>query len=102
MQTSRIFISYAWEDDDHRKMVESLAVQLRNDGVNARLDAWDRKKGQSITGFMNAEVEDADIVLVVCSPGLKERVRAMDRGEKVTGGGWEWSALTTELFQSGV
>src|SRR6266852_8917256 len=36
----RVFISYAWEDDEYRALVKSLAVRLREDGIDARLDAW--------------------------------------------------------------
>jgi menaquinone-dependent protoporphyrinogen IX oxidase len=35
----RVFISYAWEDDQYRTLVKRLAVRLRDDGIDARLDA---------------------------------------------------------------
>jgi hypothetical protein len=98
----RVFISYAWEDEAHKQWVQRLAAQLRDDGVLARLDEWDRKDGQSIQGFMTSEVEDADRVVIVCSPKYKERVQAMDRAEAVSGVGWEWCVLSTEMFQAGV
>ncbi len=44
----RVFISYAWEDDDYRQWVAQLASQLRQDGVDARLDRWHVQRGQTI------------------------------------------------------
>ena len=64
----RVFISYAWEDDDYREWVAQLAAQLRKDGVEARLDRWHLQRGQTIPEFMNSEVREADKVLVLCSP----------------------------------
>ena len=47
----RIFITYAWEDDDYRQLVKRFAARLRCDGINARLDAWDLN-GLTIPEFM--------------------------------------------------
>ncbi len=96
----RVFVSYAWEDDTYKEWVKRLSAQLRHDGVYARLDAWDRKPDQSLTGFMISEVEDADKVLVICSPCYKQRVEAMDRGKKMSGVGLEWCVLTTAIYQN--
>jgi hypothetical protein len=51
----RVFISYAWEDVNYRRLVKKLATRLRNDGVDARLDAW-HLRGTTIPEFMNREV----------------------------------------------
>lgn len=31
----RVFISYAWEDDEYREFAKGLAARLRKDGVDA-------------------------------------------------------------------
>lgn len=93
----RVFISYAWESDDFKTKVKSLAVRLRNDGIDARLDVW-HNDGLPIPDFMDREMEKADFVLVVCSPAYKEKVRRMRDGEKISGVGWEQSLLTSAIW----
>ena len=63
----RVFISYAWENDEYRTLVKRLATRLRRDGIDARLDAW-HLEGLTIPEFMSREVRNADKVVVVCSP----------------------------------
>ena len=83
----RVFISYAWEDDEYREWVAQLAAQLRADGVEARLDRWHVQRGQTIPEFMNSEVRQADKVLVLCSPKYQDKVHAMEDGGPSTGSG---------------
>ena len=94
----RVFISYAWEDDDYRDWVAQLAAQLRVDGVRARLDRWHLQDGQTIPEFMNSEVRKADKVLVLCSPKYREKVHAMEDGGPSTGSGWESMLLSSAMF----
>ncbi len=62
-----VFISYAWENEEYSDWLAQLAVQFREYGVNARLDRWHLKDGQTIPEFMNSEVRQTDKVLVLCS-----------------------------------
>jgi hypothetical protein len=94
----RVFLSYAWESDEHRLWVKQLAVRLRHDGVDARLDDWDLPKNGNIPEFMNREVREADWVLVVCSPGYQQRVRDTEDGKRVSGDGWEIRLLSSNIF----
>ncbi len=94
----RVFISYAWEDDEYREWVAQLAAQLRDDGVDARLDRWHVQRGQTISEFMNSEVRQADKVLVLCSPKYQEKVHAMEDGGPSTGSGWESMLLSSAMF----
>jgi hypothetical protein len=94
----RVFLSYAWESDEYKLWVKQLAVRLRADGVNARLDEWDLPKNGNIPEFMNREVREADWVLVVCSPGYQQRVRDTEDGKRVSGDGWEIRLLSSNIF----
>ena len=98
----RVFISYAWEDDEYREWVRSLATQLIQDGVDVRLDHWDLEEGDTIAGFMNREERHADKVLVLCSPMYRTKVHEMEEGKRVTGTGWESRLLTSSMFQRGL
>jgi len=94
----RVFISYSWgEGEEYRKWVKSLAMRLREDGVDAILDAW-RPEGQTIPDFMNSEVRKADKVLVLCSPTFRTKVHQTEDGEQETGVGWESGLLTGSIF----
>jgi predicted ATPase len=95
----RVFISYAWEDDDYKVLVNSLARRLREDGVNARLDQW-HLEGLTIPEFMDREVRLANKVLVVCSPQYREKVHAMEEGKRITGTGWESMLVTSRIWAS--
>lgn len=97
----RVFISYAWEDEEYRRWVRSLATQLRGDGVDARLDYWHLEEGLTIAEFMDREVRNADKVLVLCSPKYRSKVHAMQEGQGVTGSGWEGMLVTSAMFAEG-
>jgi hypothetical protein len=91
----RVFISYSWDSDEHKRWVEDLAAALLRDGVRARLDKWHYQKTQTVAGFMTSEVEDADDVVVICTPNLRARSAASDRGLQSTAVGWELGLLAT-------
>ena len=98
LSRKRVFLSYAWEDDDYRLWVKQLASRFREDGVDARLDEWHLSRNGNIAEFMNREVREAHWVLVLCSPGYQEKVRATEDGVIVAGVGWESRLLTSQLF----
>lgn len=98
MEAKRVFLSYAWESDEFCRWVKQLATRLREDGVNARLDAWNLQKNGNIAEFMNREVHEADWVVVLCSPGYQQRVRATENGERIGGVGWEARLLSSTLL----
>jgi len=93
----RVFISYAWEDDDYKTWVKRLGTRLRADGIEARLDAW-HCRNKTIAEFMNTEVRVADKVLILCSPKYREKVHAMEEGDRMTGSGWEAMLVGSALF----
>ena len=95
---SRVFISYAWEDEAYRSWVKGLATRLRTDGVDARLDQWHLKEGSNIPEFMNREIRNADVVLLLCSPGYRTKVHGTEEGERMAGVGWEARLLTGRLL----
>jgi len=98
MEPVRVFISYAWEDDEYRFWVRRLATTLRRDGVDARLDAWHQQTGQDFPSFMNAEVRNADRILVLGSPQYRTKVHAFEELLGTTGVGWEAMLLTAQIF----
>jgi hypothetical protein len=93
----RVFISYAWENDEYRHLVKRLAERLREDRVDARLDAW-VPEGLTIPEFISREIRHADKILVLCSPQYRQKVHAMEEGERITGTGWESMLVTSSIW----
>jgi TIR domain len=89
----KVFISYSWDDEAHKEWVKELAIQLRADGVDARLDHWHAVPGDQLPRFMGREIQDNDYVLIVCTPKYKEK------SDKHIGGvGYEGDIMTGEVF----
>lgn len=91
----KVFVSYSWDDEEHRDWVNSFAARLRADGVDAKLDQWDVHLGDPLPEFMEGAVRENDFVLVICTPKYKER---SDR--RVGGVGYEGDIMTAEVFST--
>lgn len=87
------FVSYSWDNDDHRKWVLDLATRLRKDGVETILDQWHLIPGDQLPEFMEKAVRESDYVLIVCTPRYKEK---SDRREG--GVGYEGDIITGQVF----
>lgn len=61
----KVFISYKWEDQGHNAWVERFANDLRSAGIDAQLDKWEVRFGDSFTDYMTSRIAEADIVLFV-------------------------------------
>jgi hypothetical protein len=45
----KVFISYKWEDEAHNEWVKKFATDLRAAGIDAKLDRWEVRLGDSFT-----------------------------------------------------
>lgn len=52
MTNPKVFISYAWESEALKDWVRNLAIELRNKGVDAKLDQWEVVPGDQLPHFM--------------------------------------------------
>lgn len=92
----KAFISYAWENDEHRNWVRLFAERLRNDGVEVILDQWHLAPGDQLPEFMERSIRENDFVLIICTPRYREK------SDKRTGGvGYEGDIITSEVFTKG-
>ncbi|MES2938013.1 MAG: toll/interleukin-1 receptor domain-containing protein [Pseudomonadota bacterium] len=99
---TRVFLSYAQESQEFRHSVALLANWLRDHGLDVESDHKfaNRPPEQGWPTWMQHGVEDADVVLVICTP----RYRALfERRPTPQGGGygatWESAILTADLYQ---
>ena len=92
MDIPKVFISYAWENNDHKSWVKQLAVRLRGEGVETILDQWELAPGDQLSVFMERAVRTCDFVLIVCTPAYR------DKSDNRTGGvGYEGDIMTAEV-----
>ena len=66
-EPKKVFISYAWENEEHQKWVQELAKRLLEDGIDAKLDCWEVRVGGNLRHYMEHGLTDADLVLCICS-----------------------------------
>ena len=89
------FISYSWEDKEHKKWVKALASKLRTDGVDVKLDQWEVIPGDQLPNFMEKSIREIDYVLIICTPKYK-----MKSDNREGGVGYEGDIITGEVFQN--
>lgn len=65
----KAFISYKWESGAHVAWVRRLAADLRSRGIEAVLDQWEVRFGESFTDYMQRHIADADVILFVITTG---------------------------------
>lgn len=96
-ESNKIFISYSWTTKKHEDWVEELAIRLRENGIDVRLDKWDLKDGNNVYEFMESMVKSDEInkVLIICDKGYKIKA-----DEKKGGVGTETQIITPEIYNN--
>jgi hypothetical protein len=89
----RVFVSYTRTTDAHAAWVKDLARYLIENGVDARLDVWDLRRGMDVAQWMCNELDLADRVILVCN---EEYARKADR--RHGGVGWEIRLVQGDLL----
>lgn len=70
MTHKTIFISYSWDNEDHKEWVFKLANGLVNNGIDVLLDQYDLSAGNEMTYFMEKAMT-ADKVVIILAPNYK-------------------------------
>lgn len=86
-----VFISYGWEDDDHKTWVRKLASDL-NEHFNVKIDVK-QPFGSDINTFMEKMVAEADRVLIVVTPTYKQKADNRENGV-----GYESVLICDEIY----
>lgn len=92
MNAIKAFVSYSWDDDQHKEWVAKLATDLREDGVEAILDQWHIAPGDQLPEFMEREIRENDYVLIICTPNYR-----LKSDERQGGVGYEGDIMTAEV-----
>ncbi|NOT38080.1 MAG: toll/interleukin-1 receptor domain-containing protein [Saprospiraceae bacterium] len=91
----KIFISYSWDNAEHKKWVEKLARVLMSNGILTILDQYELSLGDSLQHFMEKSIPDVDKVIIIMTPKYKAKAE-----ERKGGVGYEYSIISEELFSS--
>jgi hypothetical protein len=95
MNNPKAFISYAWESEEAKIWVKELATELRNVGIDAKLDQWEIFPGDQMPHFMENSVRENDYVLIICTPKYKTKSE-----NRIGGVGYEGDIMTAEVLQN--
>ncbi|NOU19021.1 MAG: toll/interleukin-1 receptor domain-containing protein [Bacteroidales bacterium] len=89
-----VFISYSWDNEEHKVWVLHLADMLTDNRIHVFLDRYDLKAGKSMTHFMEKSVNQADKVLLIMTPNYKDKA-----DNRLGGVGYEYSMITQEFYE---
>ena len=67
------FVSYSWDNEEHKQWVLDFATRLRHEGIDAKLDRWDVSLGDPLPQFMETAVRTNKFVLIVLTPNYAEK-----------------------------
>jgi TIR domain-containing protein len=73
-----VFVSYSHDSADHKRWVLEFAEELRRNGIDPIIDAWDLMTGDDVPKFMERGVRDSGRVLMICT----EKGRAKRAGKR--------------------
>lgn len=96
MEHPTVFISYAQEDEEHKKWVKELAGRLLSDGIEVIVDQYDLTLGDRLPQFMEQSISNMDYVLIICTPTYKIKSDARKGGV-----GYEGHIISAELLTKG-
>lgn len=94
----KAFISYSWDNEDHKKWVARLAADLMEHGVNCILDQWDARAGEDLPKFMEQMDTSSDYVICIVSQIYTNKCNTNRAG----GVQYEKRILSDKLLNEGV
>jgi hypothetical protein len=97
IENPKVFLSYAWTDNEFRNRVIELAERLIANRVNVLLDVWDLADGGDKFQYMEQAVADKEVtkVLIICNKKYKEKAETREGGV-----GHETTIITPALFSN--
>lgn len=91
----KVFISYAWTNNEYTSKILLLAERLMSDGVETIIDKWDLSAGQDKYAFMEQMIQDSSIdhVLIMLNREYKQK-----SDERKGGVGTEAQIISSDLY----
>ena len=89
----KCFISYSWDDDEHKQWVKKLATKMRENGIDTILDQWHLAPGDHLTYFMEKSITESDYTIIICTPKYK-----LKSDSRISGVGFEENIISAKAF----
>ena len=93
IENLKVFISYSWDNEEHKTWILNFATRLRNNGIEIILDRYELQAGKSIPHFMEQALEKSDKVLVIFTENYKLKADGRNGGV-----GYEYSILNNDTY----
>jgi len=97
----RVFISYSHDSKTHADRVLALAERLLAEGVDASIDQYIQSPPEGWPDWCEAQIREADFVLMVCTETYLRRVDRKEEAGKGRGVMWEARLIRQHLYDSG-
>ncbi len=97
IQRPKVFISYSWDSEEHKKWVLALSNDLIRDGTDCQIDQYVNLVEEGWPWWMEKQIESADFVLLVCTQKYYDRFHKRGEGGAGRGVAWE-GAILTQIF----
>jgi tetratricopeptide (TPR) repeat protein len=96
-----VFISYSHDSPEHADRVLELSDHRRTDGIDCVLDQYEDSPPEGFPRWMDRQIQEADFVLMICTPTYYRRV--MGKEEPGTGHGvaWESTLIYQHIYNAG-
>jgi len=95
IENPKVFISYSWDDENHKTWVLNFASRLRENGIEVILDRYELQAGKNIPHFMEQALEKSDKVLVIFTENYKLKADGRQGGV-----GYEYSILNNDIYKN--
>lgn len=92
----KVFISYSWKPEQHKKKVIKLAERLMSDGIEIVIDVWNLDEGQDKYKFMEKMVNDPEIKKVLL---LTNSIYTEKANKNQGGVGTESLIISSEIYE---
>lgn len=89
------FVSYSWDNEQHKRWVKNLSDKLVENGIQVILDQNDLLLGDPLPHFMEQSIVESDYVLIICTPHYKQKADARKGGV-----GYEESIISSDVFMT--
>lgn len=95
----RVFVSYSHDSLEHASAVHALCEHLRSHAVDVVFDGYTAPPAEGWYEWSEKQIDDADTVLVICTPTYRRRFEGKEEPVKGLGASWEARKLRRLLVQ---
>ena len=97
----KVFISYSWDSPQHLDHVLELSDRLRADGIDCILDQYEVSPPEGWQRWMDRQIQEADFVLMICTPIYYRRVMGQEQPGTGLGVRWEGNLIYQHIYNAG-